>query len=927
MLRTLLFSIALLLSAAVLVQQPTAAQDATAPALVSADLPPLIDREVFFGDPEIASSQLSPDGQYLTFRKPYTVDGDDVMNVWIKGIDEPFDAARPLTADARPVPGYFWSEDSRYVLYVQDKGGDENYHVWAVDPSAKADPVTGVPEARDLTPMGNVRAQILATPENTPNEIIVGLNDRDPSWHDVYRLNLETGERTLVVENTERIAGWQTDLNGNVRLAVRIASDGTTEILRVGDNLVIEPEPVYTCTVMEACSPIRYHKDGRHVYMETNKSLPRTGSGGDRDLTELVLFDPATGKETFVERDPEGQVDFGQAIFSDATEELVLTSYTGDRTRLYPKDEETAADLAFLRANLPDGEFALGGGTNDDRLVKVTVYRDVDPGTVYLFNRETDELEKLYASRPELPSEHLAPMQAIRYPARDGMEIPAYLTLPKGVEAKNLPAIIFPHGGPWARDTWGYDSFAQFLANRGYAVLQPNFRGSTGYGKRFLNAGNKAWGTGAMQHDITDGVQYLVEQGIADPERIGIMGGSYGGYATLAGVTFTPDLYAAAVDIVGPSSLITLLESIPPYWEAGRVIFHERMGDPTTEEGRAQLEAQSPLNFADRITTPLLVIQGANDPRVKQREADQIVVALRDRGYPVEYLVAPDEGHGFRGEENRLAMMVAIEPFLAKHLGGRAQQGAAPEIMDRLAAITVDPSTVMLPDVAGDQAEMGTLDPSNLSPTTLQYAARLTTQGMDIPIEATRTVEVAEIDGRAAWRILDLASGIPGAGTITDTLWVDQATLMPIRRGVSQGPMTIALTYMPDMVTGQVQMPGQAMPFEVPLEEPVTTEGALLEVALGASSLEEGDRASFYSFDLQKQKPVLFTTEVMGRETLTVPAGTYDVVVVQLTKGDGSDGSSGMMYFDADRGTLVKRDINLGPEAGGGTMTMELESE
>ena len=281
-------------------------------------------------------------------------------------------------------------------------------------------------------------------------------------------------------------------------------------------------------------------------------------------------------------------------------------------------------------------------------------------------------MEKLYTSRPELPVEHMANMQAVRYTARDGLEIPAYLTLPKGVEPTNLPVVIFPHGGPWARDEYGYSSFAQFLANRGYAVLQPNFRGSTGYGKAFLNAGNKQWGTGAMQHDITDGVQYLIDEGIADPERVAIMGGSYGGYATLAGVTFTPDLYAAAVDIVGPSNLITLLESIPPYWEAGRVIFHERMGDPTTEAGRAQLEAQSPLNFADRITTPLLVIQGANDPRVKQREADQIVVALRDRDYPVEYLVAPDEGHGFRGEENRMAMMVSIEDFLAEHLGGRA---------------------------------------------------------------------------------------------------------------------------------------------------------------------------------------------------------------------------------------------------------------
>ena len=273
----------------------------------AAQLPPLIDREVFFGDPEIAGAQLSPDGQYLTFRKPY----NDVMNVWVKGIDEPFDAARPLTADERPVPGYFWSEDGRYVLYVQDKGGNENYHIYAVNPGAEADPATGVPPARDLTPLDDVRAQIYSTPDNSPNEIVVGLNDRDAAWHDVYRLNLETGERELVIENTERIAGWEVDNNGNVRLALRTTNDGSTEILRVGEDLKLEPEPVYTCSVEESCGTVRYHKDGRRVYMITNK--------GERDLTELVLFDPATGEETFVERDPEGQVDLGGVLFSNET--------------------------------------------------------------------------------------------------------------------------------------------------------------------------------------------------------------------------------------------------------------------------------------------------------------------------------------------------------------------------------------------------------------------------------------------------------------------------------------------------------------------------------------------------------------------------------------------------------------------------------
>ncbi len=880
----------------------------------AAQLPPLIDRAVFFGDPEIAGSQLSPDGQYLTFLKPY----HDVMNVWVKGLDEPFDAARPLTADDRPVPGYFWSEDGRYVLYVQDKGGDENYHIYAVNPSA--DPATGVPPARDLTPLDGVRAGIYAVPKNTPNEIVVGLNDRDPAWHDVYRLNLETGERELLIENTERIAGWQTDLNGNVRLAVRTTNDGSTEILRVGDDLALDPVPVYTCTVYEACGPTRYHKDGRRVYFETNK--------GDRDLTELVLFDPATGEETLVERDPEGQVDFGGAEFSEATDDLILTYYVGDRIRLYPKTDETKADLDFLRAQLPDGELDLGGSTNDDRLVKVTVYRDVDPGTVYLFDREARTVEKLYTSRPEVPVEHMAPMQAIRYPARDGMEIPAYLTLPKGVEPKNLPVVIFPHGGPWARDNYGYNSFAQFLANRGYAVLSPNFRGSTGYGKAFLNAGNKEWGTGAMQHDLTDGVQYLIGQGIADPERVAIMGGSYGGYATLAGVTFTPDLYAAAVDIVGPSNLITLLESIPPYWEAGRVIFHERMGDPTTPEGRAQLDAQSPLNFADRITTPLLVIQGANDPRVKQREADQIVVALRDRDYPVEYLVAPDEGHGFRGEENRMAMMVSIEDFLAEHLGGREQEGAPPEIEAKLEAITVDPATVTVTDPMGaaDMDEIA-FNGAAVKPMKMEYDITMNVQGQEVTLaNPTRTVTLVEYEGQPALAIVDRAALPPamGSAALVDSFVVARGDLTPLYRKLQQGPGSIELTYSGDEIEGVTSQSGQSMPFTSALDLPIIADNQALEIGLSTLPLDVGYAASFATYNPApgQQGISTYTLSVTGMEEVTVPAGTYQTYVVELDKADSNEDTT--LYLDQKTGMTVKNVSTLPAQMGGGTITSEL---
>ena len=425
--------------------------------------------------------------------------------------------------------------------------------------------------------------------------------------------------------------------------------------------------------MFESCGPDRFHRDGKRVYMQTNK--------GDVDLVRLVLFDPETGKEELVESDPMSRVDFGSAIFSEATDELVGTSYEDDRARVYFRDKAWEADYKLLQGKFPGKDISLGSSTADDRVLLITASSDTDPGERYLFDRTTKKLTLQYKVRERIPREHMAEMKAVRYPSSDGLEIPAFLTLPKGVPAKGLPAIVVPHGGPWARDSWGFNNLAQFLANRGYAVLMPNFRGSTGYGKKYLNAGNKQWGD-KMQDDVTWGVKYLVAQGIADPKRVGIMGGSYGGYATLAGVAFTPDLYAAAVYIVGPSNLITLLDSIPPYWEAGRIIFHERMGNPRTPGGQGPARRQSPLNSAQKIKTPLLVAQGANDPRVKKAESEQIVIALRDRGFPVEYILAPDEGHGFQRPVNSMALWAASEAFFAKHIGGRFQEGGTPEVVD-----------------------------------------------------------------------------------------------------------------------------------------------------------------------------------------------------------------------------------------------------
>ncbi|MCO5261453.1 MAG: S9 family peptidase [Lentimicrobium sp.] len=647
-------------------------------------LPPLLDRELFFDNPEISGGQLSPDGKFISFVKPY----NGVMNIWVKTLEEPFASARPLTADKqRPVRSYFWSRDGKYILYVQDKGGDENFNIYAVNPSEKAPVGAEVPENRDLTNLKGVRVQIYSVPKTDPDAIYIGLNDRDPAWHDLYRMKLSTGERTLIRQNSgeDRITGWIFDWNDQLRLAMRANADGSNDILRVDDNGFTA---IYTTSVFETAYPVAFDKDNKRIYLVTNK-------GDDVDLTRLILLDPETLKEEFVEADPLQRVDLGDVAFSDLRREIIYTSYEDDRNRLYWKDKDFEADYKRISEQLPGVEPYFARTTADERFWIIGAYSDVDPGTTYLFDRETKKLTFQYRPRPNIPVEHMANMQAIRYPSSDGLEIPAYLTLPKGVEPKNLPVIVMPHGGPWARSGWGFNSYAQFLANRGYAVLDPNFRASTGYGKKFINAGNKEWGR-KMQDDITWGIKYLVKQGIADPAKVAIMGGSYGGYATLAGLAFTPDVYACGVSIVGPSNLITLLNSIPPYWESIRTVFHKRMGDPSTPEGEADLKKMSPLFSADKIKSPLLVVQGANDPRVKQHESDQIVVALRDRGFPVEYIVAPDEGHGFARPVNNMAMLAAAEKFLARHLGGRYQESMKPEVAERLKEITVDPKTVML---------------------------------------------------------------------------------------------------------------------------------------------------------------------------------------------------------------------------------------
>lgn len=871
---------------------------------------PIIDREIFFGDPEISGAQLSPDGKFMTFIKPHK----GTRNIWVKKIDEAFAKARPITADTtRPIRGYFWSRDGKYVLYSQDKGGDENFNVYAVKPDGAAAPGQDIPAQRDLTGLKGVRVQIYAVPKTTPDILYIGLNDRDPAWHDLYKLSLSTGEKTLLRKNTDRIVGWQFDNADNLRLGLRSLQDGSTEVLRVDRDTLVA---VYSVNTLESAYPVRFHKDNKRVYMVTNKT-------DAIDLTRLVLFDPATGKEELVEEDPMKRVDFGGAAFSDVTGEIIVTTYEDDRTRMYWKDKGYEADYKLLEKQLPNTDIALGSSTKDERFWLVTASSDVDPGAVYLFDRKTKKLTFQYRPRPNLPSKDLAPMLAIRYKSSDGLEIPAYLTLPKGYDlktAKNLPLVVNPHGGPWGRDTWGYDSYAQFLSNRGYAVLQPNFRASTGYGKKFLNAGNKQWGD-LMQDDITYGVQHLVTEGIVDPKRVGIMGGSYGGYATLAGVTFTPDLYAAAVAIVAPSNLITLLNSIPPYWESIRKVFYLRMGDPTTPEGKKQLNRQSPLNFADKITTPLMVVQGANDPRVKKAEADQIVAALRDRKYPVEYILAPDEGHGFARPVNNMAFLAAAEKFLAKHLGGRFQESMPEAIAARLKEITVDVSTVELPkkpEVKADAPKPMTAKPaSDLKPGKTNYKIVLEVGGRKI--EMTKTTEIT--DAGKNWKITETSQS--PMGSVSDEAEVLKGTLVPVKRRVKQGPMNIALDYNGSNVKGTVESPMGNSKIDKDIEGVLFADGTGTSTILATLPLAEGYKTTFLNFDMMAQSAKQMELAVVGMEEITVPAGKFMAYKVEVMPSGGDAGGS-TIWVAKEGGKLLKERQSL-PQMNGAIVTSELQ--
>lgn len=622
------------------------------------DAAPLIPRATFFGNPDRAGPQISPDGKHIAF----LADSGGKLNVFVAPADKP-DEARAVTNDtARGIRQYFWAYTSEHLIYLQDQGGNENWRVYSVN--------LGTGAVKDLTPFDGVRANIEGVSEKIPTEIIVGLNRRVPQLHDLYRVNISTGELTPVLENPGFV-GFVTDDAYNVRFAMRFAEDGGMEVVRnTGDNASPDWKPFERIPMEDTntTSPVGFDKTGNVLYMLDSR---------ERNTAALFAVNLETGDRTLIAQDD--RADVSGTMQHPTTKKIEAVASTYLKREWQFLDPAIRADFERLRA-VETGEVSVISRTLDDATWIVQYMHDAGPARWYRYERSSGKATYLFSNRKSLEGLPLAPMHAVEIKSRDGLNLVSYLTLPVWATSDNgvkpvggpLPMVLLVHGGPWARDNWGFNGVHQWLSNRGYAVLSVNFRGSTGLGKEFLNAGNREWAA-KMHDDLLDAVNWAVESGIAKRDKVAIMGGSYGGYATLVGVTFTPDVFACGVSIVGPSNIVTLLNTIPPYWAPMVQMFKDRVGDHTTEDGRAFLESRSPLNFVDRIRRPLLIGQGANDPRVKQSESDQIVQAMQKHNIPVTYVLFPDEGHGFARPENNMAFFAVTEAFLAGPLGGRFQ--------------------------------------------------------------------------------------------------------------------------------------------------------------------------------------------------------------------------------------------------------------
>ncbi len=609
-----------------------------------ATAPKLIPRKILFGNPAKAQAKISPDGKKIAYLAPL----DGVLNVWVRHLDEGRD--RAVTHDKnRGVLNYFWAQDSRHLMFLQDTGGDENTHLYSVELESG--------KMRDLTPFPGVQTQILFTDKHFPDEFLIAMNRENPKVHDVYRLHWRTGRLEIAAKNPGNVSQWIPDAHLTVRGAVVSGNDGGYDLL-VRDSTDTPWKKIVEWKFKDnmTSTAIAFSKDGKSILLIDSRGF----SAG-----RLVSMDLATGQKIILAEDPHSDV--AQVVLHPDTYAPQMISFVKEKTEWIVFDAALREDIARIR-RIHAGDFGITSRDEADRNWILRFESDQAPVAYYRYDRQTGKNQFLFEHQPELKKYPLAAIEPVSFPARDGLLLHGYLTFPPGKSRKKIPLVLKVHGGPWSRDTWGYDPRIQWLANRGYACLQVNYRGSTTYGKDFLNAGNKEWG-GKMQEDLVDAVEWAVRMGIADPGRMAIFGGSYGGYAALTAAAFTPDLFRATIALFGPSNLVSFLKSTPPYWSTELANIQHRVGNPETEE--MFLKSRSPLFKAGQIKTPLLIAQGANDPRVKKAESDQIVEAMRRRGVAVEYLLFADEGHGFAKPENLLKFYQAAERFLATHLGGR----------------------------------------------------------------------------------------------------------------------------------------------------------------------------------------------------------------------------------------------------------------